>query len=508
MNSLTTTKGIETDSWQQTPLETYFLSDQYQSDLDAVQRDNQFGALRWIYERIQVGAIGTRQQLRFSLELAVIELTNIINKQINQILHQDRFKQLESSWQGLKHLVDTRTEYSSDLLVKIKVLNVSWRELSRDVTKALEFDQSQFFQRVYSDEFDTPGGEPFGIILGDYYISHKARANEPTSDVDALIEIGNSCTAALCPFITGASPRLLGMDCFTELNVPLDLDALFSQREYTRWRAMRNSEASRFIGLTVPHALMRSPYYDDGTRDEQHKFQEETDTLKDYVWGNACYAFGSVVIRAFANTGWFADIRGGVHEFGQGGVVENMVYESLETDISLNTPRPATDFQVDDSLERSLSQHGLIPLCSYHSQQHSVFYSNCSLHDPSEFTSDIATANARMSCMIQYMLCVSRFGHYLKLIGRDRIGSVISAQDCQRVFQNWLNQYTVSSDGTNSTIKAKYPLSESRVEIREQAGKIGSFTCTIHLKPHFQLDQLVSSIKLVTELSLGKVGSD
>jgi len=508
MNSLTTASEIMSDGRHWSPLENYFRSTQSQRDRQQYTHDPENGLLQWVFERIQVGAIRTTQQLKFFLDMTVVELNDAINRQINEILHNERFKKLEASWQGLQHLTETRTEYGSELYVKIKVLNVSWKELSRDVTRALEFDQSQFFQRVYSDEFDTPGGEPFGVLLGDYYVTHKTRAGDATNDIDTLLEIGNVCTAALCPFITGTAPSLFGMDSFFELSYPIDLDNLFSQREYIRWRQLRNHESSRFIGLTLPQVVMREPYLNDGTRWEQHKFQESTTSFDSYLWGNASYSFGSVVIRAFANTGWFADIRGGVHEFGEGGVVRNLTYNSLETDISSNTARPATSIQVDDLLERELSRHGFIPLCSYHTEEHSVFYSNSSLHNPVEYTTEIANANARMSCMIQYMLCVSRFGHYLKVIGRDRIGSVISAQDCQRVFQNWLNQYTTASDGVNSTIKARYPLAESRVDIREQAGKLGSFTCVIHLKPHFQLDQLVSSIKLVTELSLGKVGTE
>lgn len=508
MNSLTTASEITSDQWQIDPLASYFASSQCQRDQVLFSEDHHQTVVRWIFERIQTGAVRSVQQLKYLLEMTVVQMTESVNRQINEILHHPRFQQLEASWSGLQQLVDTRTEYSNDLFVKIKVLNISWRELSRDVTRALEFDQSQLFQRIYSDEFDTPGGEPFGVLLGDYYLSHKNRPNQSISDIEALQEVGNVCTAALCPFITSAAPALLGMDSLTELNNPYDLEALFSQREYLRWRKLRNHECSRFIGLTLPRVLMREPYYDDGTRWERHKFTEDTSDLDHYLWGNACYAFGSVVIRAFANTGWFADIRGGEHEFGEGGVVQNLVYEPLETDLSNNIARPAVEFQIDDLLERELSQHGLIPLCSHHTERFSVFYSNSSLHNPTEYNSDIANANARMSCMIQYMLCVSRFGHYLKVIGRDRIGSVISAQDCQRVFQNWLNQYTTASDGSNSTIKAKYPLAESRVEIKEQAGKLGSFTCIIHLKPHFQLDQLVSSIKLVTELSLGKVGTE
>lgn len=268
------------------------------------------------------------------------------------------------------------------------------------------------------------------------------------------------------------------------------------------------AESTRFVGLTLPEMLMREPYRADGTRAENFNYNERTlNADSDYVWGNACFAFGSVLIRAFANTGWFADIRGGVHEFGEGGVVRGMRYSRFETDISNNAAQPTTKLQIDDYLERELSDLGFIPMCSYFGSEISAFYSNSSLHDPAEYTTEIAKTNARLSAMIQYMLCVSRFGHYLKVIGRDRIGSIISAQDCQRVFQNWLNQYTTSSEGASNVLKARYPLSESRVEIHEQPGRIGYFTCVVHLKPHFQLDQLVSSIKLVTELAVGTVGS-
>ncbi len=462
-----------------------------------------------IINKIRLGSIQNKTQLKFFIDSAIVDLSESINTLINQILHHDRFQKIEATWLGLYHLVETQAEYNSDLAVKIKVLNISWRELGKDLSKAIEFDQSLLFQRIYSDEFDTPGGEPFGVIIGDYYVSHKTLSHTPITDVEVLNEIGHVCTAALCPFITGASPSLLGMEDFSELSQPIDLDRLFKHREYFRWTRLRDSEATRFIGLTLPNILLRKPYKNDATRSEQHAFTEaDTNASSHYLWGNASFAFGSVLIRAFANTGWFADIRGGIHEFGEGGVVTNLEYSALETDPQERFTRPATNVQIDDLLERELSHHGFIPLCSFHTEQHSVFYSNSSLHDPKHYKSEVATANARMSAMIQYMMCVSRFGHYLKIIGRDRIGSVISAEDCQRVFQNWLNQYTTSSEMASSTIKARYPLSESRVTISEQPGKLGSFNCIVHLKPHFQLDQLVSSIKLVTELSLGKVGTD
>ncbi|ABD80793.1 type VI secretion system contractile sheath large subunit [Saccharophagus degradans] len=462
----------------------------------------------WVYRSLVTKNITSKDAAIYLIEKTILEIDKILCAQIDEILHHERFRALEASWRGVIHLIDTQSDYDEELTVKIKVLNVGWKEVGKDLARAIEFDQSQLFQRIYSDEFDTPGGEPFGVLLGDYYVSHRHRAGSLYNDLDTLKELANIATAALCPFITGAHASLFGLDSAREMGYPIDLQAVFKQKEYLRWKSLRQTESTRFVGLTLPEMLMREPYRADGTRAENFNYNERTlNADSDYVWGNACFAFGSVLIRAFANTGWFADIRGGVHEFGEGGVVRGMRYSRFETDISNNAAQPTTKLQIDDYLERELSDLGFIPMCSYFGSEISAFYSNSSLHDPAEYTTEIAKTNARLSAMIQYMLCVSRFGHYLKVIGRDRIGSIISAQDCQRVFQNWLNQYTTSSEGASNVLKARYPLSESRVEIHEQPGRIGYFTCVVHLKPHFQLDQLVSSIKLVTELAVGTVGS-
>ncbi|MGI1678142.1 MAG: type VI secretion system contractile sheath large subunit [Cellvibrionaceae bacterium] len=460
----------------------------------------------WLYQSLIKKKVQSKEVAHYIVEQLIIEIDTKINSQINEILHHPRIKQLEASWRGLKYLVDTEADYDEDLTVKVKVLNASWAEVGKDLTRAIEFDQSQVFQRIYSDEFDTPGGEPFGVVLGDYQISHRNHQGSVINDLDTLNEISHVATAALCPFITGVDSSLFGLNSFREFGYSLDFENVFNQKEYIKWSSLRESESTRFIGLTLPHTLMRKPYKADGTRPESFVFNETCkDGDKDYVWGNSCYSFGGILIRAFANTGWFADIRGGVHEYGEGGVVKDLQYANFDVDPHSVAARPATNVQIDDFLERELSDLGFIPLCSYHSAATSTFYSNSSLHKPPHYPSEIASTNAKLSSMIQYMLCVSRFGHYIKVIGRDKIGTVISAQDCQRVFQNWLNQYTTASEGSSQVLKARYPLAESKVEIREQPGKIGCFTCVVYLKPHFQLDQLVSSIKLVTELAVGNI---
>jgi len=446
----------------------------------------------------------TKEHTIAIIERAIVDIDDLISRQIDKILHSKPFQKIEASWRSLHYLVDTEAEYDEDLTIKIKILDISWEELANDVSRAIEFDQSQTFHRIYSDEFDTPGGEPFGVMLGDYHVSHRPRKGVFESDTEVLNNIAQIATAALCPFITNASYTLFGLDSYRELGQHPSLHDVFDQNEYIKWRSLRQQEDMRFVGLTLPNILMREPYRYDGTRSEGFIYQEKVnDSDEDFVWGSACYAFGGVLIRAFANTGWFADIRGGVHGFGEGGAVRNLSYARYEMDRKGLAARPSTNVQVHDFLERELSETGFIPLCSFHSTEHSVFYSNNSFHEPPQYESEIATLNAKLSSMIQYMLCVSRFGHFIKVMIRDKIGSFSTANDCQLFLQNWLNEYTTSSEGTSSELKARYPLAACKVEVHEQSGRLGYFTCVVHLQPHFQLDQLVSSIRLVTELAVG-----
>jgi type VI secretion system protein ImpD len=458
----------------------------------------------WLSSSVAATNQYTQNQLRYIAQHAYLAISKLINKQLDAILHHKKLKQLEASWRGLEYLSNVEADYDENLTIKLKVLNVGWQELGKDLTRAIEFDQSNIFKRVYSDEFDSPGGEPFGVLLGDYAITHRQRPRTTFSDVEVLKHISDVSTAALCPFITGVEASLFGIDSLRELGYPLNVSSVFEQKEYTQWNRLRNYEGTRFIGLTLPDTLMRQPYDDDNSRWESFNYRERVDDVdKDLLWGNSCYAFGSVLIRAFANTGWFADIRGGVHEFGEGGVVKHLNYAKNRFEKNNISPRPATNSQVDDFLERELSDLGFIPLCSYHSVENSIFYSNSSLHKPNEYTSEIASANAKLSAMIQYMMCVSRFGHYVKVIGRDKLGSFIGPEECQRIFQNWLNQYTTANETDSSELKARYPLSMSKVEVKEKAGSPGYYSCIMHLQPHFQMDQLVSSIKLITELAVG-----
>lgn len=431
-------------------------------------------------------------------------LTEAIATVLNAVLHHPDFQNLEAAWRGLQYLIDVEADYDEDLRTQVKVLNISWKELGKDLTRSIEFDQSQIFQRIYSDEFDMAGGEPYGLLIGNYSVSHRAVPGQPFSDVEVLGHMADVAAAAFCPFVVSAKAALFGLDSFADLSYPTDLATIFNQAEYSTWRQLRDQESSRFVGVLLPEMRLRRGYRSGGQRPTPSEFNEALDASTDtYLWGHPGYAFGSVVVRAFANTAWFADIRGGTHEFGEGGVVTGLNYEPCFAGRYKVTEQAATRTLIDDQQERVLAQLGFIPLCSYQDIERSVFYSNNSLHQPPEYKNKSAQVNANMSAMLQYMLCVSRFAHYVKVIGRDKIGTFTGPEDCQRILQNWLNQYTVDSNSESAELRARYPLSSSKVDVKNRVGSPGCFTCVIHLQPHFQLDQLVSSIRLVTELTGG-----
>ena len=338
-------------------------------------------------------------------------------------------QKLEASWRSLRFLVEQTPEGSN---VKIKVLNASWRELTRDLTvRSLEFDQSDLFRKVYNDAFGTPGGEPFSVLLGDYEIRHRSSAEHPYNDLETLDAISGVAAAAFAPFIASAHPSILELQDFAHLERPLDLTRTFDNLEYLKWKAFRNKEDSRFVGLALPHVLARLPYTDDSGRTDGFRFREDVAGLdrKKYLWGNAAYAFGAVLIRSFVETGWLADIRGARRGELSGGLVDGLPVHSFSTDKRGVAPKSSTDAIVTDAQEKELGMLGFIPLCHCQDTELAAFYGNSSVQQPLEYDKNSATLNARMSAMLQYILCASRFAHYLKVMARDRIGTFARASD-------------------------------------------------------------------------------
>ena len=444
-----------------------------------------------------------RRRILARLTLDVAAIDRILADQVDRILHHPRYQRLEASWRGLRYLV--RCAEGADKVL-IRLLDVSWREVARDMERAIEFDQSVLFRKVYSDEFGTPGGQPFGVLLGDYFIAHRPRPDQPTDDVRVLRGIAQVAAAAFAPFVASAHPSLLGVDSFAELGRPIRLDRVFSAPEYIAWNSLREMEDARFLGLTLPRVLMRAPFEYDPNRTDGFVFREDSSipSGEDYLWGNACYAFGGVLIRAFQTCGWLADIRGVVSGEEAGGVVADLVRIDFGLEQRGTRWRPSTDLIVSDSQEKEFGDLGLTALSSCHGTPYSAFYEVPSLQKPKGYTTGEASANARLSAMLQYVFTVSRFAHYVKMICRDRSGSLTTATEIESYLSRWLHDFAVSGEETSQEIQARYPLREASVQVHEVPGKPGTFASVIHLLPHFQLDQMTSSIRLVTEIMTAK----
>jgi type VI secretion system ImpC/EvpB family protein len=466
----------------------------------------------WLDLASSPGPVPAKTEIAHRLSRDVARIDDLMARQVNQILHHPSFQKLEASWRGLRYLHDKLPEDDS---VKIKVLNVTWNELSADQTRALEFDQSQLFRKVYESEFGHPGGEPFGVLLGDYEMHHRPSAHHAHDDLEVLSKIAGVAAAAFAPFFAGVHPSFFGLDSFTALERSLKLGDIFEQPDYIKWRALRQAEDARFVGLTLPRILMRLPYGAPGAPRDALGLREDVEgpDRSHYLWGNAVYAFGGVLIRSFANSQWLADIRGvrtGVDAGGtkvcldDGGLVSGLPVHSFATDRTGVAVKCSTDVIITDSQEKGIGELGFIPLCHCYDTEFSVFYGNQSIQKPATYDDPRASANARLSVMLQYMLCVSRFAHYIKVLARDKIGSVITPEECEDYLRKWLHNYVTATENAGPEVKAKYPLREAKVQVRELPDAPGSYYCQVHLRPHYQLDQMFMSVKLSTTLAAGR----
>ena len=444
--------------------------------------------------------LGTRDGLLTRLAADIAEIDRLLTEQINEILHHPKFQKLESSWRGLAFLT-RRADFESDPLIQVRVLSVSWRELERDFERSVEFDQSAIFKKVYEEEFGSPGGEPFGVLVGDYDIHPKVSSERSTDDLGILRSLSGVAASAFAPFICSASPELLDLESFTELEVTRNHASRLSQVDYVKWNALRDDEDSRFLGLLLPRILMRGPYEDDGTRVDQFIFSEDVSKPdgSNYLWGNPGYAYAAVLMRSFATSGWLADIRGLRQDVEAGGLIADLPSLSFPSDAGV-IPRPVTEVAVTDSLERELSELGLLPLCDCKDTPMAVFASGQSLQRPKSYDTADANTNAKISAMLPYMLTVSRFAHYVKVIGRTKTGSFGTAEELERMLYDWIIEYVTADREASDDVKSRKPLREASISVQPDPGKPGSFYCIMRLAPHYELDEMVGSVRLQTRI--------
>ena len=418
---------------------------------------------------------------------------------MDAILHHPDFTRLEAAWRGLRYLVD---QVDGMAAVRVRILSASWREVCRDLDRAAEFDQSTLFRLVYSEEFGTPGGLPFGLMVCDYAVSNRLGPEHPTDDVSALQSLAAIAAASFCPFVLGAAPALFGVDEFADLGTGADPGSVFTAPEHARWQRLRSMEDTRFLGVTMPRILLRLPYRG-GDRRRRDGFPYAEDTggrSAGLLWGNAAFAFAAVVARQFTAFGWFADMRGVPQDSIGGGLVTGLPRFAFGTDAHGLAFQAPVEVRLTARQEQSVGEAGVIPLSAVPYAASLVFNDNGSLHVPLRYDRQEATVNARISAMLQYVLCASRFAHVLLVLMRDRVGGFADAPGIETSLNRWLSQYCLGNDDAPLAAKAAYPLRSGSIEVRETPGRPGVLGCTMHLQPHFQLDTVQTSFRLVTQV--------
>jgi type VI secretion system protein ImpC len=427
-----------------------------------------------------------------SIQAIIAELDKKMSEQLNLILHHEEFKTLEGSWRGLHHLV-THTE--TDEMLKIRVLNVSKKEVARTLKKfkGTAWDQSPLFKKIYGEEYDMPGGSPYGCLIGDYYFDHTA------PDVGVLEGMAQIAASCHCPFIAGAAPSLMMMQSWQELNNPRDLTKIFETPDYAPWKSLRESEDSRYIGLGMPRFLSRLPYGAKTNPVDDFAFEEDAEggDHSKYVWSNAAYAMGANITNAFKQFGWCARIRGKE----SGGIAEGLPCHTFPTDDGGVDMKCPTEIGIGDRREKELAKNGLMPLSHYKNTDYAVFMGAQSLQKPQQYYEADATANANLSARLPYLFAACRFAHYLKCMVRDKIGSYMERGDMENWLNKWIQNYVVANpQDAGEETKAKKPLAAANAVVEEVEGDPGAYSAKFFLRPHYQLESLNVSLRLVARL--------
>lgn len=423
------------------------------------------------------------------VEWYLAQIDERLSRQLNEIMHHSAFQALEAAWRGLHYLV-AQTETSATL--KIRVLNVRKDDLWKDLTYAAEFDRSGLYSYVYTDEYETFGGSPYGLLVGSYEFTRSA------NDIELLKLLSDIAAAAHAPFLSAAAPELFNLDSFTELSSPRDLSKKFDSLDYRHWKQFRDSDDSRYVGLVLPRILLRLPYGPNTVPVEGFNFIEDVDGCNHskYLWGNAAYAMALRVTDAFAKYRWPAAIQG----VEGGGRVDDLPLHKFQSDDGEVVLKCPTEIVITDRRERELSKLGFLPLVHCKGTNYAAFFGTQTCQKPKKYDKEEANANVQLSVQLQYVLAVSRFAHYLKVIMRDKIGSFLSRKECEELLNRWISNYVIGAESTEVNVNTYYPLREARIEVAEVPGRPGRYYAVAFLRPQFQLDELTVALRVVAGL--------
>jgi type VI secretion system protein ImpD len=438
--------------------------------------------------------------IRQQIDCLIDAIDESLTRQVNCIIHHAEFQQLEALWRNLLRLVRMPVSTSP---VQIRIFPAKWKEIARDIERSADFDQSRLFELIYSQEFDMPGGQPYGLLIGDYSIADGINPVTKTNDLSIIESVASIAAAAFSPFICAAHPSLFEIENYGDLDRVPDLTFLLNPNRAPRWNRLRQAADTRFLGLALPRILVRSPYIsNDVSRRDGFRFHEEIGASSDdLLWGNPAFAFAFVVLREYASSGWFADLRGVREDEKSGGLVDMLPHLAFSTDRHDFAAQPPVEQRLNPSQDQTLSEAGFMPLATVPYTPDLVFNSNQSVHRTARYDSEIANRNARIASMLQYVLCACRFAHYLKMIMRENVGQIATSNSLRDTLEKWLFTYCIGNDDANATMKARHPLRSASVEVREIPGRPGVYGCIMRLQPHFQLDDVTASFQLLADMN-------
>jgi type VI secretion system protein ImpC len=457
--------------------------------VESASRERGKNLVKEFVAQVLDGSMTIAKDAEMMINARIAQIDHLLSLQLNEILHHPSFQKLEGSWRGLKYLMDNS---ETGVGLKIRVLNASKKELLRDIEKAPEFDQSALFKKIYEEEYGVFGGAPFGALVGDFDFG------KHPEDMALLEGMSHIAAQAHAPFVSAASSDLFNLESYLQLDSPRDLAKIFDSTEYAKWKSFRQSEDSRYVALALPRTLGRLPYGAETKPIDEFRYEEHVDGTdhSKYLWMNAAYALASKMTQSFSMYGMCVAMRG----VEGGGLVEGLpahTFSTDEGDVALKCP---TEVPITDRREKELADLGFVPLVHCKGTDYAAFFSVQSCQKPKVYDTDSANANARLSTQLPYIMAVSRFAHYLKAMMRDKIGSFMSREEADRFLNRWITKYVTPDDSASPATKAERPLREARIDVTEVPGKPGCYRAVAFLRPHFQLDELTVSLRLVAEL--------
>jgi type VI secretion system protein ImpC len=457
--------------------------------VEAASRERGKDLVKEFVAQVLDGSMTVAKDAEMMINARIAQIDHLLSIQLNEILHHPQFQKLEGSWRGLKYLMDNS---ETGVGLKIRVFNASKKELLRDIEKAPEFDQSALFKKIYEEEYGVFGGAPFGALVGDFEFG------KHPEDMALLEGMSHIAAQAHAPFVSAASPDLFNLEGYQQLDAPRDLAKIFDSTEYAKWKSFRQSEDSRYVALTLPRTLGRLPYGADTKPIDEFMYEEHvdgTDHTK-YLWMNASYSLASKMTQSFSMYGMCVAMRG----VEGGGLVEGLPTHNFATDEGDVAMKCPTEVPITDRREKELADLGFVPLVHCKGTDYAAFFSVQSCQKPKVYDTDSANANARLSTQLPYIMAVSRFAHYLKAMMRDKIGSFMSREEASSFLNRWITKYVTPDDSASPATKAERPLREARIDVTEVPGKPGCYRAVAFLRPHFQLDELTVSLRLVADL--------